>query len=872
MPKIRPGWTPKQSVYLRIAAIEFLRTSLAGHKGNEYLNAFFEEWVGAYGNPTVPEGSSLEDTMKLYRTMAPPSWADEAQTGLLNSYLPLYETYHASTRRYQPFWDTIYSAYLQEFPVLAKDVTPESLDEAEFALYSANLARLYARIKEWYRWRTNSRSQKTSNTVTSKEMKDIYALGTRSAKEYEVFVKEHPDVFLPIYEAECVRQGAEGRARLSIWHRIAKEQWLQATEGQKASVQARLTAAKEASMAEEPNASTPADYQKYVYIILAIFRSNSSQAGVLAFVTLVGPVPKAGGQILATTLQFGDKPETPLFSTTWVDHDRILVDQLANFAGRYEFRMFISDLPNPHLLPMQSLSSGTLCQAFSSADTEDQGGTIQLNLRLRHGGGISHVVRYGGGTGHVLGYGGGTGHVLRYDETVPPESSGPTLTDPANAQPQSEASSPLMAPQSLGIVAPTTTSSNDNVGGNLDPFDLSRFDDNWFDNPAWANPDIFNKIMSSNASDVEDSLATHLECFPVGLTALPNINAPVFGTHELGTPLTSTPAPSAPTTTHAPAIPLYSALVPNVTATAPLTNQGSAVAPAAVTASLFINRPTLPAIVPAKDAFEPALKTAPHAISPLASNVGLSTPFSFALAAGRFNRQPNVETSRGFVGNKENAAPDGQTSSPRAPATTASTALQDADPQNGTRRSRRAPVPSTRIDKLNAIGTNVIPPKPAIIPVSGTEEPFWFAPAYEYLKKSTLGVAWVELVENWAEYERVKGWKSGKGLPAKGRPEEWQKWISKARHGIRNYDNIPNIEDAADLGIAVQTWVRSFTNPDFGRTGPHGMVVWSALLQDLLVRFNQLNPNLGTKRAREDNTLDLDEAHGNKCSQADPTT
>lgn len=76
--------------------------------------------------------------------MAPPSWANEAQTGLLNNYLPLYETYHASTKRYQPFWDTINAAYLQEFPFLPDGVNPKSLDEAEFALYSKKLAKLYS--------------------------------------------------------------------------------------------------------------------------------------------------------------------------------------------------------------------------------------------------------------------------------------------------------------------------------------------------------------------------------------------------------------------------------------------------------------------------------------------------------------------------------------------------------------------------------------------------------------------------------------------------------------------------------------------------------------------------------------------------------
>jgi hypothetical protein len=47
--------------------------------------------------------------------------------------------------------------------------------------------------------------------------------------------------------------------------------------------------------------------------------------------------------ILSDSLQFGDKPETPLFSNTWADHDQILVNQLANFASRYEFCMLTSN-------------------------------------------------------------------------------------------------------------------------------------------------------------------------------------------------------------------------------------------------------------------------------------------------------------------------------------------------------------------------------------------------------------------------------------------------------------------------------------------------------------------------------------------------
>ena len=68
------------------------------------------------------------------------------------------------------------------------------------------------------------------------------------------------------------------------------------------------------------------------------------------------------------------------------------------------------------------------------------------------------------------------------------------------------------------------------------------------------------------------------------------------------------------------------------------------------------------------------------------------------------------------------------------------------------------------------------------------------------------------------------------GLPAKGRPEEWQQWTSKARWGVRDYSRVPHIGDAADLGIAVTKWVSSFNLADFGKTGLHGMVALLTLM------------------------------------------
>ncbi|KAJ2936118.1 hypothetical protein H1R20_g979, partial [Candolleomyces eurysporus] len=203
------------------------------------------------------------------------------------------------------------------------------------------------------------------------------------------------------------------------------------------------------------------------------------------------------------------------------------------------------------------------------------------------------------------------------------------------------------------------------------------------------------------------------------------------------------------------------------------------------------------------------------------------------------------------------------------------------DVGNGIRRSTRAPVPSTRLEKLNEIGTNIAPAKPPTNTTSNNKEPSWFAPAYQHFQRANLGPVWVNLVEKWAEYERVKYWKSGKGLPAKGRPEEWSQWTTKACHGVRNYQYIPNIDDPTEFGIAVAKWLRSFNPADFTRTGLHGMVSaltlmvwwgtaaltpprwndnsrpqWQAVIQDLLSRYDELLGSPASKRPREDGILE----------------
>ncbi|KAJ2929030.1 hypothetical protein H1R20_g8066, partial [Candolleomyces eurysporus] len=67
MPNIRPGWTPKQSIFLRLAAIEFLRVANADQNCDEYLETFFQEWLMAYGPPEVLQGCSTEGSLALLK-------------------------------------------------------------------------------------------------------------------------------------------------------------------------------------------------------------------------------------------------------------------------------------------------------------------------------------------------------------------------------------------------------------------------------------------------------------------------------------------------------------------------------------------------------------------------------------------------------------------------------------------------------------------------------------------------------------------------------------------------------------------------------------------------------------------------------------
>ncbi|KAJ2936868.1 hypothetical protein H1R20_g222, partial [Candolleomyces eurysporus] len=179
--------------------------------------------------------------------------------------------------------------------------------------------------------------------------------------------------------------------------------------------------------------------------------------------------------------------------------------------------------------------------------------------------------------------------------------------------------------------------------------------------------------------------------------------------------------------------------------------------------------------------------------------------------------------------------------------------LENEPPNEGKiRRSGRAPAPSTRREKQNEIGTNVV--RPPISQPDPQRHRAWFAPAVVHVKEMELGEEFDAMQEKWEKLEQLLDYgKSSKGTLANagGRPSEWKSWISKTRNGQRDYDHPPRVtlSSTPEFGEAIVKYWHSiqpafrqskdeiwplpiYSSPDAGpdpweplkKGGPNGLV------------------------------------------------
>ncbi|KAF6752117.1 hypothetical protein DFP72DRAFT_850289 [Ephemerocybe angulata] len=276
--------------------------------------------------------------------MAPPGWADASQSTFLQGLLPEYEVCQVS-RHYKPFWTKLYSLYLKEFPLveaLFPGLTVGDLDEEQMGRYKVELDKLQSRLREWYRWRCNARSRKVALSVPKKMMKSIYAPRTRGPKAIEAYAKLFPEAVRAAQEAAPDDAEEGGKRKLQSWQATCTQLLACASEEQLKAVDDYV---EENSADKRVGASTeelaPKEVQRYINHLPAVLKSVVEpavrKAGLMALITLVGPLPEAKGKISAWTLQFGDHDDTPLFSSSWIDHDRVYIEAVARFAKQHVF-------------------------------------------------------------------------------------------------------------------------------------------------------------------------------------------------------------------------------------------------------------------------------------------------------------------------------------------------------------------------------------------------------------------------------------------------------------------------------------------------------------------------------------------------------
>jgi len=166
---------------------------------------------------------------------------------------------------------------------------------------------------------------------------------------------------------------------------------------------------------------------------------------------------------------------------------------------------------------------------------------------------------------------------------------------------------------------------------------------------------------------------------------------------------------------------------------------------------------------------------------------------------------------------------------PVDPPISLSNALNKVDNQlsDEVRRSGRPVIPSKRCE---------VTPITSATPKSNEKEnippntpPEWAVQAKNHLLIRDLSDEWNQCVEVWIDLEGKLGYGCQTGakvmhhcsyvfffihvarykgpLPAASdRPEEWNKWALKTRHGVRQYQSIPPISDPHEFGIAIVKW------------------------------------------------------------------
>ncbi|KAJ2913844.1 hypothetical protein MD484_g6555, partial [Candolleomyces efflorescens] len=830
--------------------------------------------------------------------MAPKGWTADDQSEFLRGQEGDFRKAQV-TRRFDDLWNSIMAEWVRRWPVIdsvfpGQNLKVEDLDESQSETYNKALEKLRIRIKQWIFWRFNQRGRQAAGGSTSKDLRKILAnLGGRVLKEYEMYVKVVAEGFEDYHNEACASMGLTGRKMIQAWHTNAKAFYAMATKEEREEVAARMGEQLEIKNAVKTTEEklSPAQHQHFLNILPGVLSATVDpavrKAGVMAFVCVVGPVPKEGGKIVATSYQFGDNKDTPLFASTWEKYDQVFTDELGSFARRH---LFSKEVCAQRVLLDSKKSEDadvdkSLCDAPGASPSvhAKQDDTFPDS---------SATPPEKGNSPHPT-----TSGVFTNPETRSPEEGNTASAHPSAPTHSADGSvSPpgaqLYLPHSLPpnhpdiAINPPTASCVENYATHLNS--TSSLGASYIGNQTWSSFDISDApwadpaalealacemdpsrpttgsflpnapsssslihdrshtlngylnnldggVNHANALDHTGSLQPRPAAFQqVNVVSHPDPASALLGlsgTHvgNVTTPISSfEPIPwpnvvSFPQEHLAaiqPAVPTArSSVTTNHLWTTTTQAAGTAIRPnSGTTTTQPIEETTQPTVSRPEETIKPTV-AAENPPAHTTSTPLQQTPPAHATSTP-LQQTPPAQPPASPIPPPASSSlfPDHPSQAPPPPGQTSTTLTQSSLPaapaqeppaagHTEVRRSTRSAVPSTRLEKLNAIGTNPTPPK--FSPPDLTVPPPWFDPAVKYLSsRSDLGPQFLSVVEKWRglEVQARYGGKSLKGLSPKGRPEEWAKFKPIKATGLRNYASGPNISDAAEFGIAIARW------------------------------------------------------------------
>ncbi|KAF8867802.1 hypothetical protein BD779DRAFT_1685291 [Infundibulicybe gibba] len=694
--------------------------------------------------------------------MSPKEWPTEEQAKLLAEFLPEYQDVQSKSSGFSDFWAQVNEAWFTKYPehksMFPGSTTEEELSEEQRARLGKATEVRRSQLQTWYRWRVNNRVPRSSGKKQAKLIESMISPKTRQYQKAEIYLK--------IFYEERIRDLETANARPKGLRGKVKCLLVEAEHLVEVEAKAKTEAEKEVPL------RTPQQYLDAIReapsVIGRFFQALSRETGWSFTCIMGGPHPDRGGDVDVVSYHNGKNLNGNTFGLSFPEFDKVCMSPYMDF--------------------IKSVYPKSVCNARAMPAKIEDKELLQMDEPENEGEPAPHDASPKPGAEDIP----------KSKEPLPtsalPTEALPTAGPPGAIAvlglPPSHITSPLEGTSALGFeggwLFGNPSSHLLQAGGTNTQVPWSGSD-----GLGNLNPESLLSHWESNASGGGGYMSNLLNSD--GGFGLPLLGmAPQISDQMMWDPA-SIGAPQVPCSSMTSASPLESAGSSNISVPSPATLAASlkphydqVLAPTIASTQ----PPLLPQIL--GPGVPPAIGTPP--LDALGSTVNslippadtTDTPGSAISASGSpgdvsdapgstVNASGSPADTSDAPGSSVNTSGPLVDTTPKTPTDSSCHASETSSTAGGlqqhTSRSGRPLMPSTRMEKLNEIGTDV--GKESRLPrpkdSAPTEPPEWMDEAKKYLSGLSLGEDWVSCIEAWVKLETALEYGAKQGSPSGGK-------------------------------------------------------------------------------------------------------